>query len=119
MGEKIIPSVYVKGSNMVLKLVSCGFPPFIFADAAVHLFPNYDLGLLFRPKLLSSVRQRDFAAECFFFGIVPYKKYFARRHKVIGFAARISSHVYLRTVRTSFRELFFCFPPEPTYLDSC
>ena len=49
----------------------------MFADAVVH-FPNYDLDLLFRPKLLSS----RFRARVFFFGFLACEKYYARRNEV-------------------------------------
>ena len=86
----------------------------IFADAAVH-FPNYDLDLLFRPKLLSSVRPRDFARECFFSVFYLAKNITRVGTKFGGFAARVSRS-RLSAYRT--RELsraFFCFAPEPTY----
>ena len=77
----------------------------IFADAAVH-FPNYDLDqFLCRSYYSSFVR-----VISLFFDVVPYEKYFARRHKVRRFAARVSSHICPRTVRVSFRELFLLLP---------
>ena len=90
----------------------------IFADAAVH-FPNYDLDLLFRPKLLSSVRPRDFARECFFSDFYLAKNITRVGTKFGGFAARVSRS-RLSAYRT--RELsraFFCFAREPIYLNSC
>ena len=82
----------------------------IFDDATDH-FLNDDLGLLFRPKLLSSVRPRDFVAACFSSDIVPYKKYFARRHKV--YPAYVGGF-YPCTVRASFHELYFVSHQNPT-----
>ena len=85
----------------------------MFGDTAVHFLSDY-LGLLFRPKLLSSVRPRDFARECFFL-------FFTVRNIFREFADL--SRTYLgrvcpRTVRASFF-LFLCFLPEPNYLESC
>ena len=84
----------------------------IFADASVH-FPNYDLDILFRPKLLSSVRLYDFVCKCFF-GFVPYEKYFACRREVREFAARVSRS---RLSGYSTRELFLL--PARTHLPGC
>ena len=52
----------------------------IFADAAVH-FPNYDLDLLFWPKLLSSF-VRVILRASLFFGFLPCEKYYARRNEI-------------------------------------
>ena len=72
----------------------------IFGDAVVH-FPIDEIGLLFRPKLLSSVRPRDFAAACFFLDRVGTK-----------FAVADLPRAYIGcvcpcTVRARYRELFF------------
>ena len=73
-------------------------------------FPKLRFGSIFMPKYYSSFVR----VISLFFDVVRYEKYFARRHEVRGFAARVSSRVCPRTVRASFRELFLL--PAYTYL---
>ena len=76
----------------------------IFGDAADH-FPNDDLGILFRLKLLSSVRPRDFAAE--FFNIVYRTRNISRvGTKFADLPRAYVGRVCQRTVRASFFLLF-------------
>ena len=84
----------------------------IIADAAVH-FPNYDLDLMFRPKLLSSVRPRDFARECFFRFFTVRKILRASERSLADLSRAYLDRVCPRTVRASFRELFFAARENP------
>ena len=77
----------------------------IESSAAVH-FPNYDLDLLFRPKLLSSVRPRDFARECFFRFFTLRKILRASERSLADLPHVCLDRVCPRTVRASSRKLF-------------
>ena len=84
----------------------------IFAEATVH-FPNDDLDLLFRPKLLSSVRPRVFARECFF-SIFTFRKISRASARSLADLSRVYlDRVCPRTVRASSRELFFAARENP------